>query len=141
MSAYDQLVKTTAAAFAAARAAEAVTIKPPITAAEMLGLPFKPGDRVVLRTTGELGTVKDGTLAHSVVPSTPAPDAKTPASFLGLPKPVFKTIITVLLDAGNYTQVDPAELVAVPAGLNVPLASLEPIAYMNGGSVGSGALL
>ena len=45
-------------------------------------------------------------------------------SFFQLPKPSKQVIITVQLDDGTIVQRDPSQLVALPANLVVPIASL-----------------
>jgi len=127
MSAFDQLVKNNAAALAAARRSEAVPLRPVASAAELLGLPFIDGQRVVDAVSGEIGTVTAGTIQHSVQPAPPAADGAAAHSFLHLPKPVSRIVITVALDGGSIVTRDPAQLAGLPSALNVPLASLEPV--------------
>jgi hypothetical protein len=76
MSAYDDTIKNQAAALATARAAEAVPVKGLTTGPEFLQLPFKPGDRVLDRITGQQGVVINGTIQDGILPATnPNPPA------------------------------------------------------------------
>jgi hypothetical protein len=61
-------VQKQVAAIGAARAASAPALKPPPTAEELLGIPFKPGQRVLDSITGQEGTVNAGTIRNTFLP-------------------------------------------------------------------------
>lgn len=53
-------------------------------------------------------------------------DQPSSTPFFQLPKTVNSVVVTVQLDDGTIVDRDPKDLIALPASLNVPLASLAP---------------
>jgi len=94
--------------------------------AQQLGTSFLPGARVLDQQSGTQGTVVTSAIAHGVQAQPRAAAAGAALPLLNLPKPTKTETVTVKLDSGATVQRDPAWLVAIPAGLTVPLESLAP---------------
>jgi hypothetical protein len=93
--------------------------------AQQLGVSFLPGVRVLDQQTGIQGTVESSAIAHGVKAKPAAAAAGAAIPLLNLPAPTKSETVTVKLDSGEVITRDPARLVAIPAGLTVPLEAIE----------------
>lgn len=69
MTSIKDIVHRQLGAIAAARASGAAPLKPAKTEAEILGLAFVPGQRVLDTTTGQEATVRGSTIKHAILPA------------------------------------------------------------------------
>jgi hypothetical protein len=66
---FNEAIANHLAELAVTSSAGAVPLKPPLTAEEILGIPFVPGARVLDKLTGSEGTVRAGTIKLTVLPT------------------------------------------------------------------------
>lgn len=89
--------------------------------AEQLGLRFAPGARVLDHVTGSEGTVVSGEVVHGLKSVAPKPGATEAGALLHLPTPTTTELYQVAFDQGGTVLLTSDALVALPAGLTVPL--------------------
>lgn len=69
MTSIKDIVNRQLGQIAVARSTGCLPLKPAKTEAEILGLAFVPGQRVLDTTTGQEGTVRGATIKHAILPA------------------------------------------------------------------------
>ena|SRR5271154_42278 len=92
--------------------------------ARSMGYTFAPSARVLDQVSQGQGVVVSSSIVHGVKPKPASAAAGSPLPLINLPAPTKTETVTVLLDTGTTVQRNPAWLVAIPAGLTVPLGEL-----------------
>lgn len=90
---------------------------------QFMGIQFTPGDRVLDKMTGSLGSVVSGTVQHTITAAAPPEGAAAAPAVFALPTPGRKILITVQLDADGVVTRTPADLVPIPSALHQPVVS------------------
>jgi len=127
MSDFTSTIHKQLGAIALARSTTSAPLPPRKSAEELLGIQFKPGDRVMDSTSGQQGTIAAGTIRHTIVPAAPPADGSATPAFFQLPNRRDDVVITVQLDDGSTVERTPSDLIALPASLTLPIAHLEPV--------------